>query len=109
MLMAVGMNKFRVFMMILLETVLLSLTGGMAGIVAGYLVTLFFSHKGIDLSRFAEAYERLGYETIIYPVASFGIDLRVTIMVMIAGVVASLYPAWKAIHLIPAEALRIDV
>jgi ABC-type antimicrobial peptide transport system permease subunit len=109
MLMAVGMNKVRVFVMILLETVLLSLCGGAVGIVVGYVVTVIYSHKGINLARYAEAYERLGYESMIYPVTSPDIDIKVTIMVLFAGIVASLYPAWKAIHLKPAEALRIDI
>ena len=109
MLMAVGMNKIRVFVMILLETVLLSLCGGAIGIVVGYVVTVIYSHKGIDLARYAEAYERLGYESVIYPVTSPDIDIKVTVMVLFAGIVASLYPAWKAIHLKPAEALRIDI
>jgi len=109
MLMAVGMNKLRVFFMILLETVLLSLTGGVVGIIAGYIVTVFFKHRGIDLSRWAEAYEKLGYETVIYPVTNLDIDLKVALMVLITGILASLYPAWKAIQLKPAEALRIDI
>jgi len=109
MLMAVGMNKTRVFLMILLETVFLSLTGGIIGIIWGYLTMLFFNRKGIDLSKYAVAYEKLGYESIIYTVISFDICLKVTLMVLLAGILASIYPAWKAIQLKPAEALRIDI
>jgi ABC-type lipoprotein release transport system permease subunit len=109
MLMAIGMNKLRVFAMILLETMMLSLCGGIVGIVTGYLVTVIYSHRGINLARYAEAYERLGYESMIYPVASLDIDLRVTLMILLTGIIASLYPAWKAIQLKPAEALRIDI
>jgi ABC-type lipoprotein release transport system permease subunit len=109
MLMAIGMNRIRVFMMILLETVLLSLTGGITGIVAGYLVTIYFGNKGIDLSRFAEAYEKLGYESMIYPISSIDIDIIVACMVLVTGILASIYPAWKAIQLNPAEALHSDI
>jgi ABC-type lipoprotein release transport system permease subunit len=109
MLMAVGMNKMRVFLMILLETVLLSITGGIIGMLAGYFVTVLFYHKGINLSMFAEAYGKLGYETWIYPVPDLDIDLKVALMVLITGILAALYPAWKAIQLKPAEALRMDV
>jgi ABC-type antimicrobial peptide transport system permease subunit len=103
------MNKVRVFLMIMLETVLLSFTGGIVGIITGYLITVLFYHKGINLSGLAEAYEKLGYETIIYPVPNFDIDLKVALMVLITGILAALYPAWRAIQLKPAEALRIDV
>jgi ABC-type lipoprotein release transport system permease subunit len=109
MLMAIGMNKVHVFLMIMLETVLLSFTGGIVGIITGYLITVLFYHKGINLSGLAEAYEKLGYETIIYPVPNFDIDLKVALMVLITGILAALYPAWRAIQLKPAEALRIDV
>lgn len=109
MLMAIGMNRMRVFTMILLETVMLSLTGGGIGIFAGYAVTLFFNRKGIDLSNFAEATEKLGYAAIVYPATDLGIDLKVTVMVLITAILAALYPAWKAIRLRPAETLRMDI
>lgn len=109
MLMAVGMTKARVFIMILLETVFLSLTGGAIGIITGYFSTVITSRLGIDLTAFAAGYEKLGYEPVIYPVVNFDIDVKVAVMVLITGCLAALYPAWKAIHLNPAEALRIDV
>jgi ABC-type lipoprotein release transport system permease subunit len=109
MLMAIGMNRRRVFTMILLETVMLSLTGGSIGILAGYVVTVFFNRKGIDLSNFAEATEKLGYAATVYPATDLGIDLKVTVMVLITAILAALYPAWKAIRLRPAETLRLDV
>lgn len=109
MLMAVGMNKLRVFTMIVLETVFLSIQGGIAGIIIGYLVTMVFNHRGIDLSAWAEAYEKLGYETMVYPVVNAGIAIQVTFMVLVAGMVASIYPAIKALRLKPAEALHIDI
>lgn len=109
MLMAVGMNKIRVFTMIVLETVFLSIQGGIAGIIIGYLVTIIFNRSGIDLSAWAEAYEKLGYETMVYPEANVGIAIQVTIMVLVAGMVASIYPAIKALRLKPAEALHIDI
>lgn len=109
MLMAVGMNKARVFRMIMLETVFLTFTGGVFGVAAGYLISLLFYHKGIDLSRWADAYEKLGYETVVYPVIAFDIAWQVAIMVLVTGVLAAMYPATRAIRLKPAEALRIDI
>jgi len=109
MLMAVGMNKRRVFRMILSETVLLTLTGGLLGIAAGYFITLLFARQGIDLSRWAEAYEKLGYDTVVYPVIEPDIALKVVAMVVATGIIAAIYPAMKAIRLNPAEALHIDM
>jgi ABC-type lipoprotein release transport system permease subunit len=61
MLMAVGMNRKRVFGMILLETVMLSLTGGIIGIAGAYSLVLFTYRKGIDLSFLADGIESMGY------------------------------------------------
>lgn len=109
MLLAIGMNRNRVFMMIVLETVFLALTGGITGIILGYLTTTIFSRTGIDLSVFAEAIDRIGYESLVYPVIHIDIALKVTAMVLTAGVIASVYPAYKALKLKPAEALRIEL
>ncbi|MBN2481000.1 MAG: ABC transporter permease [Bacteroidales bacterium] len=109
MLLAIGMNKFRVFRMIVMETVFLALTGGVTGIILGYLLTAFFSRKGIDLSVFAAAIDRIGYDSIVYPVIHVDIALKVTLMVLTAGIIASGYPAYKALRLKPSEALRIDL
>ncbi len=109
MLMSVGMNKRRIFFMIMLETVFLSLTGGVAGIIVGYAVSAITSATGIDLASLSQGIERLGFESVVYPVIDIGIILKVTILVIITGLVAAIYPAIKAIKMRPAEALRIDM
>jgi putative ABC transport system permease protein len=109
MLMAVGMNKIRVFIMIMLETLFLAFTGSIVGIILGYLFTVLLMKTGIDLSAWSEAYERLGMDTVIYPVPDLLIAVKVTIMVFITGLIAAIYPAIKALKLKPAEALRTDI
>ncbi len=109
MLMAVGMNKVRVFGMIMLETIFLAFTGSIIGIILGYLLTVLLMKTGIDLSAWGDAYERLGYDTVIYPVPDILIAAKVSIMVFATGLIAAIYPAIKALKLKPAEALRIDI
>lgn len=109
MLMAIGMNKLRVFYMIMLETIMLSITGGIAGIILGYLITFLTMKKGIDLSMWAQGYERLGYDTLIYPAPEVYMGIVVAIMVIFTGIIGSIYPAIKALTLKPAEAVRTDV
>jgi putative ABC transport system permease protein len=109
MLMAVGMNKKRVFTMIMLETLFLALTGCVIGIILGYLFTVLLMKTGVNLSAWGDAYERLGYDTVIYPVPDLLIAVKVTMMVFVTGLVAAIYPAIKALKLKPAEALRTDI
>lgn len=109
MLMAVGMNRMRVFIMIILETVFLSLTGGVAGIVMALIATALFAKTGINLELWAGGLNSLGFDAVIYPEISLDIVVVVAIMVAITGVISALYPARKAIRLKPAEALRIDM
>ena len=109
MLMAVGMNRLRVFMMIILETVMLSLTGGAAGVLIATGISLLTHRSGISLAAWSKAYERLGYDTMVYPDISVKIITIVVVMVVITGIIAAIFPAIKALKLKPAEAIRIDV
>ncbi len=106
MLIAIGMNRKRVFSMILFETVFLSLTGGVIGIFLSWIAISILFHFGIDLSSFSDGLEAIGYPTIIYPTVDFQSYVKVTLMVILTGILASIYPAFHAIRLKPAEAIR---
>lgn len=109
MLMAIGMNKIRVFTMIVLETVYLSITGGITGIVLAVILTTITNKTGLDLSLWAEGLNSLGFDAVIYPEIGFDAVIVVTFLVIITGVIAAIYPARKAIKLKPADALRIEM
>ena len=106
MLMAIGMNKFRVFMMIMWETFFLSFTGGIAGMLFSAAFIAYFKHYGMDFSIVAEGMNAYGYSAIIYPEAPLSFYLEVSTMIIVTAVLASIYPALKALKLHPAEAVR---
>lgn len=109
MLMAVGMSKLRVFTMIILESVLLCLTGAAVGIGISVLLIEIFSTKGIDMTAFAqEGFEAMGFAAVFYPTLGFEFYVEVAFLVVITGVLSSVYPAWKALKLNPADALRSE-
>ncbi|WP_461640015.1 ABC transporter permease [Labilibaculum euxinus] len=108
MLMAIGMSKARIFGMLMLETVLLTFTGGFTGILLGLGATYATMEKGIDLSDYAAGLEDMGYSSHIYPVVELETLVTIAILVLITGIAASVYPARKALKYNPAEAIRTE-
>jgi ABC-type lipoprotein release transport system permease subunit len=108
MLMAIGMRKGRIFRMIVLESIMLSLVGGILGILIGAGVSEIRANHPIDLSRWAAGYEALGYDSFVYLSLEPALLVNVAVMVIVTGIVAALYPAYKALRNDPADALRIE-
>jgi putative ABC transport system permease protein len=105
-LMAVGMSKFRIFAMIILETVFLSLTGAAIGMAISAGVVYATGRSGIDLSMFAQGLEAAGLGSMVYPQLEPQFYVTLSFMVMIAALISSLYPAIKALRLKPVEAIH---
>lgn len=104
-LMAVGMNKAKVFMMIVLETIMISLIGAPLGLLVG-VFTIYLFRSGIDLSSFSEGMRQFGLSELIYPVLTSDVIIMVTIGISITAIIAAIYPARKAIKLDPVSAIR---
>ena len=108
MLTAIGMNKKKVFSMIMLESVFLSITGGITGMIAGWGTIILTAKKGINFAQYAEGMEAIGYSAHIFPEISASFFLMVVIMIFLTGIASSVYPALKALKLDPAEAIRTE-
>jgi ABC-type lipoprotein release transport system permease subunit len=108
MLTAIGMNKRRVFSMIMLESVFLSLIGGLAGMIISWVVILFTAKEGINFAQYAEGFEAWGYSAHIYPQIGAGFFVVVTFLIILTGILSSIYPALKALKLNPSDAIRSD-
>ena len=106
MLMGIGMNKKRIFLMIMFETILLALIGTFIGELISMLLIKYYGKVGINISSLAEGMESVGYSAISYPVLEPYRYLQITILVILTGIIASIYPAIKALKLNPAEAIR---
>lgn len=106
MLMAIGMNKSRVFMMIVLEAIMLGVVAIPVGLLLGYITISYVGANGLDLSMYANSLEDYGMSSIIYFEVGPAVYWQVAIGVFLTAVLASAYPAWKAIRLRPVEALH---
>jgi len=109
MLGAIGMSKGKIFSMVMLETVFLTLLGGVVGIVLAVAALLPTLKTGIDLSFFIEDhFEDFGFGSTLYPILRVEMLIEIVLMVLLAGVLSALYPALKALKLKPLEAIRKD-
>ncbi len=106
MLMSIGMNRYRIFLMIMFETLFLALVGGPIGIVLAYLTVAYFGQAGIDLSIVGEGMSSFGADSIMYPMIDPSYYPQIAIMVIITALIAAIFPARKALKLKPAEAVR---
>ena len=106
MLMALGMKRTKVFLMIMLETIYLSTVGGPVGLLVGYLTISYLGKTGIDLTDYSEGLEAIGYDSVLYPILNASDYIQIVIGVLLTAFLASIYPAWKAIKLKPIDALH---
>lgn len=105
-LMAIGMNKGRVFAMIVLETLLIGLLAGPLGILLGYLTIRYFGERGIDLSAYSEGMQEFGMEEIVYLSIDSSMYVQIAVAVVVTAILGAIYPAWKAMRLHPVDAIR---
>jgi putative ABC transport system permease protein len=106
MLMAIGMNKRKIFKMIMLETIMLMLTGSIIGMFLSYFLINYLKTHGIDLSNFSKGLSGLGFSTMVYPFLEIQEYIKIIIMVVITGILSSIIPARRALKLNPSEAIR---
>jgi|TARA_Y100000768_G_scaffold300050_1_gene233814 putative ABC transport system permease protein len=106
MLMSVGLNKRKVFFMVVFETLFISLVAAPIGIFLSYSFISYFGIHGIDLSSVGEGLEELGIGTRVFTKLSFDNYINITILTLIVTFFSSLIPARRALKLNPAEAVR---
>ncbi len=106
MLLALGMNKFKIFMMIILETFFLILAGCPIGILLAF-ASIGITHRtGINFSQFSEVYSSFGYSSIIYPTLTWNQFGNIVVLIILTALFSALFPARRALKLKPAESLK---
>jgi len=106
MLMAIGMTRIRVFLMIVWETVFVAMIGAPIGLILGYITMRLLRDTGIDLSMWSKGLSQFGMSTMVYPSLNFKSYVFIAGAIMVTALIASVYPSLKAIRLRPVEALR---
>jgi putative ABC transport system permease protein len=105
-MMALGVRPRKIFQLVVAESVLLCLCGLVVGNLFSYLLVLYVSKKGFNLAVFSKSLETFGIGHFIYPHLTVFMVLIGAVTVLVMGILASLYPGYKASRLQPVEALR---
>lgn len=107
MLVAIGMKKIKLTLLLLIESVLTVSTGCILGIMFSIPLVYYFNRYPLKIGgETAETYERFGFEPIFPTSTDASIFIRQGIIVLIIGLILSLYPMYKAMRLNPVKAMK---
>jgi putative ABC transport system permease protein len=93
-LLAVGWKRMRIVMMVLCESALLGLLGGVMGAVLGIVGLKILEHTAV--------------RGVLQPDTSPTLLIMAIAIAVVVGIVSGLYPAWRSSLLSPAVALHAD-
>lgn len=105
-LMALGMNRFKVFVLVVLETVFLMMAAAPVGLLLAWASISWFGAHGLDLGFLSEAYAMYGLDPIVYTHLDGSYYVRNLILLLITALGSAILPAWSALRLDPVEAIR---
>lgn len=107
MLVALGMRKGKIAVMVLLETVFLTLTGSLVGMLLSWPITWYLTEYPIRFGgEIAKIYERFGFEAVFPATLKLSIFVNQTMVVLVIGLMLALYPVWRIMRLDPVAAMR---
>ncbi|SDJ68050.1 ABC-type transport system, involved in lipoprotein release, permease component [Ferrimonas sediminum] len=104
-LMAVGMQKHKVFSLIIAESTLLGGCGGLIGVGVSMAVIALLSYTGIPLGDLAEGLNAFGVDTLLYPHVTPTEYGFIFLTVVGASLLAALYPARHILKQRPVDAM----
>jgi putative ABC transport system permease protein len=108
---ALGLNRRSVGGMVMVEGVILSLASGLAGMLLGLGISLGVFGDGVDISFLFGgelAFAGSTVDPVIPPAVLAGDVVAILTIVIAIGLLATLYPAWHATRIEPAEAMKTD-
>ncbi|MEH6618216.1 ABC transporter permease [Maribacter arcticus] len=106
-LIAIGMKKQLLAIVLLLEAIMISLIGCFTGVIAGFLVIKWFTAYPIHFTgELKEVYEDYGIESIIYFSSHEKIFIVQTLIVLLLSILLAFYPGYKVMKLKPVEAIN---
>lgn len=107
MLIAIGMQKRKLAMVLLGESLMISLIGVIAGIGISFPVVYYLEKHPIRFGgEIAVAYEKFGFEAIFPTILSAEIFITQSLIVLMMALLIGLYPLYNIATLNPLKALK---
>lgn len=107
MLIAIGMKKGKLMIVVLLESILNVVVGCLAGMLASIPIVVYLNQNPIRFQgEMAEMYSSYGFEPIFPTSVNPSIFLTQGVVVLVLGLVLSFYPLLKIMSLDPVTAMK---
>lgn len=106
-LIAIGMKRALLALMLLLESIMISLIGCFLGIIGGIFIVKWFTIHPIQFTGdLKEVYEDYGIESIIYFSSDEKVFFTQTLIVLVLSTLLALYSGYNVMKLKPVEAIN---
>lgn len=107
MLVAIGMKKSKLIILLWFESLLTVIAGCLLGIIASIPLVYYLNKYPIKMGgETAKAYERFGFEAIFPTSVKVSIFINQGLIVLVIGLLLSLYPMYKVIRLNPVTSMK---
>ncbi|HDM8221229.1 TPA: ABC transporter permease [Vibrio campbellii] len=104
-LMAFGMQKHKIRLLIVFETLFLGLSGCALGLLGSAIMLKVLSVTGLSLAGMAEGLGAYGVDTLLYPRVSIAEYQMIIVAIFVASLIAALYPARQILKHRPVDAM----
>ena len=111
-LISIGMSRIRLFGIILVETIILSMAGVVLAVMVTYPISIYYNINPIDMAILmgdgaVQMIEEMGFSPMIPMSISWDIPLSHSLVIFIFSLLISIYPAIKISKLNPVKSMKV--
>ena len=108
---ALGLSSRQTGLVVFLEGVLVTAASGVIGVALGFALVWIFFRNGLDLTGLMPedlSFAGIVFNPVMYPVIDVRHLTQSLFFIAVIGVSASVFPAWQAAALDPAESVKVE-